>query len=97
MRRPRLDTPPIGFDEKSKSVKLCLQRRDWDSGQLIADTYVPWAMEWRPSSSSFGWQQESGSVAASTSYRPAIATAHLDMAENKGIGPVPLERINERS
>lgn len=36
----------FGFDEKSKSVKLCLQRRDWDSGQLIADTYVPWAMEW---------------------------------------------------
>ena len=22
----------FGFDEKSKSVKLCLQRRDWDSG-----------------------------------------------------------------
>lgn len=36
----------FGFDDKSKSVKLCLQRRDWDSGQLIADTYVSWAMEW---------------------------------------------------
>ena len=36
----------FGFDEKSKSVKLCLQRRDWDSEQLIADTYMPWAMEW---------------------------------------------------
>ena len=29
-----LDSIPhqFGFDEKSKSVKLCLQRQDWDSG-----------------------------------------------------------------
>ena len=36
----------FGFDAKAKSVNLCLQRRDWNGRQLIADTYVPWAMEW---------------------------------------------------
>lgn len=33
-------------NKKTNTVELCLSYGDFDSSMLIADTYVPWAIEW---------------------------------------------------
>ena len=42
-----VDAPhKYGIDDDGPRIKVCLDRFDWKSDQLYADTYVPWAMEW---------------------------------------------------
>lgn len=36
----------FGFDETKRGVHICLLKREWNQGMLLADTYVPWTMEW---------------------------------------------------
>lgn len=33
-------------DKSSWEIQLCLQKNDWKGNHLIAETFVPWAMEW---------------------------------------------------
>ena len=36
----------FGCDEDRRRVNVCLQRGDWDESMLIAESYVPWTLEW---------------------------------------------------